>query len=275
MSRAATTPTRLDPHDLAALEEQRDFLLRSLADLEREHDAGDLDEHDYATLRDDYTARAAETLRAIDERRSAFAEARRRSGRGRVIVAAVAVVAFAVVAGLLVADSLGARKAGESASGGVTTKQSPSQQAQACISKLAPAAPSAAIDCFKAVLDQDPRNPVALAWLGWQLELSSGLAPADQADQLRRSASDLVDRAVESDPEYSYARAFRAVLAYRHGDYPAAKRYLADFRAHDPSPDAESVITSQDLDAKVEAALRGDRPTSSSSTTTPSSTIPG
>ena len=32
----------------AALEDQRDFLLRSLEDLEREHAAGDVDEHDYA-----------------------------------------------------------------------------------------------------------------------------------------------------------------------------------------------------------------------------------
>ena len=39
----------LDPDELAALEEQRDFLLRSLDDLEREHDAGDIDEHDYQT----------------------------------------------------------------------------------------------------------------------------------------------------------------------------------------------------------------------------------
>jgi hypothetical protein len=39
--RVSRTPTR------APLEEQRDFLLRSLDDLEREHDAGDIDETDY------------------------------------------------------------------------------------------------------------------------------------------------------------------------------------------------------------------------------------
>ena len=36
--------TRLDR--LAALEEERRFLLRSLTDLEREHDAGDVDDLD-------------------------------------------------------------------------------------------------------------------------------------------------------------------------------------------------------------------------------------
>ena len=36
-----------DPDAYAALEEQRDFLLRSLDDLERERAAGDIDEDDY------------------------------------------------------------------------------------------------------------------------------------------------------------------------------------------------------------------------------------
>jgi hypothetical protein len=58
----------LDPDTLAVLDEQRDFLLRSLADLEREHEAGDVDDHDYVTLKDDYTARAARTIRAIEGR---------------------------------------------------------------------------------------------------------------------------------------------------------------------------------------------------------------
>src|SRR4051794_18690615 len=49
----------LGPDELAALEEQRDFLLGSLRDLDAEHDAGDVDEADYLALKDDYTARAA------------------------------------------------------------------------------------------------------------------------------------------------------------------------------------------------------------------------
>ena len=48
------------------LEEERDFLLRSLDDLDRERAAGDLDPADYVALKEDYTARAAAVLRAID-----------------------------------------------------------------------------------------------------------------------------------------------------------------------------------------------------------------
>ena len=62
-----------DPDRLAELEEERRFLLRSLDDLEREHDAGDVDEHDFATLRDGYVARAAAVLREIDEGKAALA----------------------------------------------------------------------------------------------------------------------------------------------------------------------------------------------------------
>lgn len=57
------------------LEEEREFFLRSLRDLEAERAAGDIDELDYASLRDDYTVRAAEVLRqlAASEDRAAAA----------------------------------------------------------------------------------------------------------------------------------------------------------------------------------------------------------
>lgn len=48
------------------LEEEREFFLRSLRDLEEEWAAGDIDEVDYRALRDDYTARAAEVIRRLE-----------------------------------------------------------------------------------------------------------------------------------------------------------------------------------------------------------------
>ena len=63
----STSGAQLDR--LAALEDERRFLLRSLTDLEREHDAGDVDDLDYQTLKDGYTVRAAAVLRQIDEGR--------------------------------------------------------------------------------------------------------------------------------------------------------------------------------------------------------------
>ena len=60
----------VDVDELARLEEERDFLLTSLRDLELEREAGDIDELDYTRLRDDYTARAATVLRAIGQHAS-------------------------------------------------------------------------------------------------------------------------------------------------------------------------------------------------------------
>jgi hypothetical protein len=67
--------------DLASLEDERDFLLSSLRDLEAEHDAGDIDDVDYETLRDDYTVRTAEVLRAIERARQAVERPGRRRTR--------------------------------------------------------------------------------------------------------------------------------------------------------------------------------------------------
>jgi len=76
--------------DLAGLEEQRDVLLKSLRDLEQEREAGEIGDDDYAALKDDYTARAATVLRAIEarpteggRRRAGAAGRARPAGSGR------------------------------------------------------------------------------------------------------------------------------------------------------------------------------------------------
>ena len=173
--------TPVDADQMLALEEQRDFLLRSLEDLEREREAGDLADDDYATLRDDYTVRAAEVLRALEAARGDSGPPTAPPRRRRRTVAIFAgVVVFAVVAGLVAAASLGSRDAGETATGGISTRQSPSQRAQACIPKLQTDGPGKAIPCLQAVLDDDPRNVVALTWLAWAIDLavsSGGRSP--------------------------------------------------------------------------------------------------
>ena len=99
---ADTTTVVIDPDRLATLEEERSFLLRSLRDLDAEHAAGDVDEHDYVTLRDGYTKRAADVMREIDDGRARLPPRRRASWSRRLGVGA-AVVAVAAGAGWLVA----------------------------------------------------------------------------------------------------------------------------------------------------------------------------
>ena len=93
--------------------DQREFLLRSLEDLEREHDAGDLDDADYAALKDDYTARAAAALRA--EQAAAPPSPAPAQPRARSCSAGVAGLRGA--GGVLVAQASGRRDAGDTATG--------------------------------------------------------------------------------------------------------------------------------------------------------------
>ena len=110
---------RLDPDALAAWEEQRDFLLASLEDLEAEFEAGDVERDDYAALKDDYTARAAAAVRAVEEGEARFEAARRPRSPGRTALVAGAVLVGAVGAGLLVAQASGLRTSGESITGDI------------------------------------------------------------------------------------------------------------------------------------------------------------
>ncbi|MDP9463513.1 MAG: hypothetical protein M3P52_02720, partial [Actinomycetota bacterium] len=109
----------MNPDPLAELEEQRRFLLRSITDLDREHQYGDVDDHDYATLRDGYTARAASVLRAIEAGQTAIPQ--RRSPRKPAVLAAwiVGTVVVASLAGWLVARTSGQRLPGQSITGGL------------------------------------------------------------------------------------------------------------------------------------------------------------
>ena len=107
--------------DQDALIIERDELLKSIEDLNREHDAGDIDDIDYQTLLDSYTARTAEVLRALSNEPTPAA--RRKNAINASVPAAKvrpvwrkfatvgAIGVFAVVAGVFVARSAGERSA--------------------------------------------------------------------------------------------------------------------------------------------------------------------
>ena len=64
-SRVMAERVGLDPERRRQLEEERDFLMQSLDDLELEHESGGIDDESYAELHDDYTARAAAVIRTL------------------------------------------------------------------------------------------------------------------------------------------------------------------------------------------------------------------
>ncbi|HZM30976.1 MAG TPA: hypothetical protein VFB77_10835 [Acidimicrobiales bacterium] len=220
----ATASRRLDPDALAALEEERAFLLRSLDDLEREHEAGDVDDTDYETLKDDYTARAARTIRSIEAHHARAAAARAPRSWRRLVVVVAAVVAFAVVSGVLVAQAAGRREAGETATGDI--RETTRSKLDAALLRASEGDAGGAIALYDEVLADQPTNIEAMTYKGW-VQYQSGDG---------QGVVTLVE-AAETDPGYPATHAFLAVIFERLGRADTARLELQRLDALDPPPD--------------------------------------
>jgi tetratricopeptide (TPR) repeat protein len=258
----AASARRLDPDRLAALEEERDFLLRSLRDLEAEHDVGDVDDGDYAALKDDYTARAAATIRAIDGHQQQLSAARPTRSPTRRIAIAAAVAVFAIGTGVLVAQWSGARGAGDSITGGIRgdTRDELLEARQAFSQN--PPDYLQAIKVYDRVLQQDPANVEALAYRGWMYRLVSLQASGTQRTDLQIQARDSLAQALRTDSKDPTSLIFMAAVL---DDLGQPAQALADLDAVPPSQ-IPSVVTGlvAQLRAQVTSQLH-----SSTSTTSP------
>ncbi len=176
--------------DRAGLLDERTFLLASLEDLEREHDAGDVSEQDYRALRDRYTQRAAEVLRALDggdtldavlttARETAEPPGTTRPPRRRRRALAVAGVTLLLVALALVMvlRQSGSRLPGASATGSVTLSKAQKEHQTLLQAETLEASGDGAeaLTLYQQVLALDPTQNEALAESGW-LEFEAGVA---------------------------------------------------------------------------------------------------
>lgn len=207
---------------LAELEDERAFLLRSIEDLDAEWQAGDIAETDYRALRDRYTARAAEVLRSIEVGQPGDAPSadaapqapaptapddadpvtgsgdgsRRRRRRRALVWGAVAL--FAAAACVLVVAEVTARLPGQSSSGSLDLSS-----AQKLARTLAQAQTlenegkaAQALALYHQILAQDPGQEQALAETGWLefeagvLSTKSSLLSSGQAEEQKAEVSD-------------------------------------------------------------------------------------
>ncbi len=233
-------------------------LVAALDDLDEEFAAGDMSTEDYETLKGDYTVRVAETMRRLerDQKRAGKrtgtssrssmtespatrlkAEADGPSG-GRRILTWLAVVVFAAGVGVLLAQAAGERGVNDTLTGSIGF--SSRQQIQQCQEQAAAGGDLlGALECLDSVLEEDPENVEALSYRAWYLVLAAGgSAESDeaQAAELFQSAEVYLDQAIDIDPTYADARAFRAVVHDRRGDATAACADIAALLASDPPP---------------------------------------
>lgn len=268
---------RENPTPQSELEAERDFLLRSLDDLEVEHAAGDIDDESYQRLHDDYTARAAATIRVlrdgIDNRPGRAPTNLRR----RVLIIA-GVVVFAAIAGVALATALGARLPGQTSSGNsqvnVPKTVSDTQrrrQLEAAIARNPNDVTSrlllaqvleqgnnlvGALEQYNEITQIQPSNAVAVANVGRILYLTAESTSASQANSLDALARAKLDQAIELDPQYPDAHFFRAVvLANEYQDYAGAQDDLQHYLVLAPS--GQYAQEAQVLLAEVTNALTG------------------
>jgi tetratricopeptide (TPR) repeat protein len=205
-----TSERELDPDELAALEEQREFLLRSLRDLEAEHAAGDVDDHDFAELSDDYTARAAAVIRAIQSHHVRVAARRRDPNWTRRLLWVAAVAVLAIGLGVFVAHSSGTRNQGDTITGG--TRQSVANELLTARQQFGSGDLVAAIKTYDKVLADDPTNVEALAYRGWMLRLGALGAQGQDQQLLRAQSLKYLQQATQAGPTDGTALVFLAVL---------------------------------------------------------------
>jgi tetratricopeptide (TPR) repeat protein len=243
-----------DPDRLAALEEERRFLLRSLADLERERQAGDVDDDDYAELRDGYTARAAATLRAIEDGRAALVPKRSVDWGRRAIGAVVVVALIGVVWWALVASSA-QRLPGQQISG-----LDPRDEAQVLLSQarsLQAADPASAAELYARVLEDDPDNAEALTYRGWTLALST-IGSEDGQAALDEAVSSMV-AAIEVDRTYPDPYCFLGIVQYRFfGEAETALPFVEGCLSAGPPADVRGLVEGLRTSIRAELGLDDD-----------------
>ncbi len=226
------------------LESERDFLLRSLDDLEAERAAGGIDEASYLGLHDDYTARAAAVIRALRDGVDARLPSEMVPWQRRALVVG-AIVVVAIGAGVALASALGTREPGQTSSGNNQTQGTNGPSAREQLERAVAQEPTdvgsrlllarylerdddiaAAFEQYDEVIRLDPANVEAYAQSGRLFYVTAVAAP-EQAAEFVAIARERLDTAIDIDPEYPDARFFRAIiLANEYQDFAAAQNDL-------------------------------------------------
>ena len=273
------------------LNDEREFLRRSLDDAAREHEAGDLSDHDHAVLVARDEARLAEVeaelaaLGPVVEPSdpapavsSTAADDAERTGfplwRKVGIAASCLLIGAGVV--ILVTHFVQARQPGQASSGSISVPEAQQieQQLQQADSLNAAGGTSnqqKALALYNDVLGHDPSNPAALAGAGWIMwNLGTNAHVAGFVEDGRAE----VTRSVQVSPTYYQAHLYLGlILANQDHNNRAAVVQFDEFLADGP-PTGELPVVAPEVDPSYVAIGKPAPPSlavpPSSTTTKPS-----
>jgi tetratricopeptide (TPR) repeat protein len=203
---------RFDADRLATIDDELAFALRSLDDLEHEHDTGQLGDEQFNRLHNEYVVRAAEAARKQRHEAKLRVTATPHRLRFRAGVAAgLAVAAVGTVFALHHGSQPradGATITGNQALSGTTTAASSAGQVGADTaaerSLLSGDLPGA-LKQYLTVLDSNPRDVEALTYAGWISYLGG----------VPKKALPLLTQAEAVDPKYPDAHAYRGIVLFK------------------------------------------------------------
>jgi tetratricopeptide (TPR) repeat protein len=232
---------------LAELEEERRFLLGSLTDLEREYDAGDVDDADYKTLKDGYTVRAAGVLRLIEQGQARLPTRTPRRW-GRIIAVSAVVVAASVGIGFALAGAWGERYAGQEITG-----FTPGDDARLLLTSARNSMSSGDFELANSLFarvvemerDRGRENAEAVAYFGWTLALMTRNDVSQPNTAARLDAARLaLGQAIELEPDFADPQCFLAIIEFQfREDAEAALPYIERCEAGNPPGDIAGLVS--------------------------------
>ena len=248
---------------------EREFLVRSLDDLDAERADGGIDEVTYSTLHSDYTARTATVLRSLasDTAPKASERARASVPRSRRWTIVGGIIVFAGAAAFALAHTSGTRAPGGLPTGGVTTPTAAPNTFEGDLAKAeqfrAEDIPDQATTWYLKAAKLEPRSPEPIDDLADMLlvRFTTGI---DNQTTLVSQASSLVDEALKLDPNYGPAYYDRGIVRGLEKQVAPA---VADFRHYlQLEPSGEQVVQAKDFIQQLTAPSTS---TTTSPTTTP------
>jgi tetratricopeptide (TPR) repeat protein len=240
--------------DIRDLEAQRDFLLQSIEDLDREHVSGALEDQEYVDLRDQHVVRAASVLRALQgvetltvqpprlPPKAKVAASWMRSRQKSLWILGVAALVGAGVFGI--ATVVDHRSAGETITG--NSADSAASLLQEAQQETAKGSVADAVKTYDKVLRIDANNVQAMTYRGWLLHLA-GLSD----DGLRS-----IERAIALQPTYPDAHFFKGyILLNTKQDANGAVTEFHAFLDNNPPQEMVSLVQEALKDAEARAAV--------------------